>query len=388
MNALKHGMRSKKLALVREDSIAFENRRMKWLANADAQDDIEEFLVYQNVSLAVEIERLDQARFERITAAIESSDDDDDVAVHQLGQRLFFDPGGPTSMYGNRPQAGPGPRTSWSGQAPDPDDPRLLVHSLETSEAGCRWLRDCWEELRAQLEPGKFWQSYDRFRATRLLGYQPVDALKNRRIAEMLMASNALEPGGRNLYEELESDMDSAALARHWQEVAARWPDLVSPAEPDKCRQLLLDLVDRHIERLDAKLEVYEENANWNAERADVRFGFDPSPDGQRLCHYRIKCVNALQRGLAAYRKYHDQPKAERERDRPRYDRGGPAPEGSRSTLGDLARWAPGMTCCDHVPDQSFVVESAQPEECEVRAPAPEDRRFTIGDFGCPPEEM
>jgi hypothetical protein len=44
MNALKHGMRSRKLAILRDESIAFENRRLKWMANADAQDDIEEFL--------------------------------------------------------------------------------------------------------------------------------------------------------------------------------------------------------------------------------------------------------------------------------------------------------------------------------------------------------
>ena len=44
MNALKHGMRSRKLALLRDESIAFENRRLKWMANADAQDDFEEFL--------------------------------------------------------------------------------------------------------------------------------------------------------------------------------------------------------------------------------------------------------------------------------------------------------------------------------------------------------
>jgi len=29
---------------VNEDSIDFENRRLKWTANADAQDDFEEFL--------------------------------------------------------------------------------------------------------------------------------------------------------------------------------------------------------------------------------------------------------------------------------------------------------------------------------------------------------
>ena len=125
MNALKHGMRSRKLALLRDESIAFENRRLKWMANADAQDDIEEFLIYQNVSLSFELERVDQARHERIIAEIESSDDDDFVAVHQLGKRLFFDPGGPTPMYGNRPEFDPTPRTSGAERVSGDQSQRL-----------------------------------------------------------------------------------------------------------------------------------------------------------------------------------------------------------------------------------------------------------------------
>ena len=363
MNALKHGMRSRKLAILRDESIAFENRRLKWMANADAQDDIEEFLVHQNVSLSFELERLDQARHERIIAAIENSDDDDFVAVHQLGKRLFFNPGGPTPMYGNRPEFDPTPRTSWNGRAVDPDDPALLVRSLESSEAGCRWLRERWEELRAQLEPGKFWQSPDRFKATRLLGRQPVDALEDRRIAEIFLASDALDPAGPKPFEELLSDMDGPSLGRSWNALNARWPDLVSATVPDKCRQLLLDLVDRNIERLDAKLEVYEENADSDAERAVARLGFDSSPDGERIRHYRIKCLNAFYRGLDSYRKHHGKPKPERER--PRFDRGGPAPQDSRLTIGDAGRWAPEMKSSDHNPDRSFVVMNAQPEECE-----------------------
>jgi hypothetical protein len=44
MNALKHGNRSRKLALLCEESCAFEDRLRKWMAIGDAQNDIEEFL--------------------------------------------------------------------------------------------------------------------------------------------------------------------------------------------------------------------------------------------------------------------------------------------------------------------------------------------------------
>ena len=103
MNALKHGMRSKKQALLREDSFAFENRLRKWMAIADPDDDIGEFLVHRFVSLSFEIERVERAYLEGLTSLIENSDESELEAVHELGKRLFFDPAGPTALYGIRP---------------------------------------------------------------------------------------------------------------------------------------------------------------------------------------------------------------------------------------------------------------------------------------------
>jgi hypothetical protein len=110
------------------------------------------------------------------------------------------------------------------------------------------------------------------------------------------------------------------------------------------------------------------------AERTVARLGFDSSPDGERMRQYRIKCVNALHRGLAAYRKYHGKPKPERER--PRFDYGRPAPEDSRLWIEDAGLWAPEITSADHLPDWSFDVNNAQPDECEqaVARGAPPDR--------------
>jgi hypothetical protein len=56
MNAYKHGLRSKKQVLVREDSCAFENRKRKWMAKVDPSDDMAEFLAYQTVAAWTEIE--------------------------------------------------------------------------------------------------------------------------------------------------------------------------------------------------------------------------------------------------------------------------------------------------------------------------------------------
>ena len=67
---------------------------------------------------------------------------------------------------------------------------------------------------------------------------------------------------------------------------------------------MLLALADRNIDRLNAKLEVHEQNADTQAERTVARENFDRSPEGQALANYRIKAHNALFRGMANYRKY------------------------------------------------------------------------------------
>src|SRR5262245_8267033 len=74
MNALVHGLRSKKIALAREDSYAFENRRHRWLAIADACDDREEFLVYLSVCQSFSIEHAQRAQVERVSSLIENYD--------------------------------------------------------------------------------------------------------------------------------------------------------------------------------------------------------------------------------------------------------------------------------------------------------------------------
>ncbi|MFI5461638.1 MAG: hypothetical protein ACHRXM_40150, partial [Isosphaerales bacterium] len=352
MNAFKHGMRSKKQALLRDDSIAFENRLHRWMAIADPDDDMGEFLVHQNVCMSFEVERVRRAHLEGLTSQIENSDDTEHEAVHELGKRLFFDPSGPSQLYGNPGVVRRKLRTSWNGLAVDPNDPAVLVRKLESSEPGCRQMREVWEDLRAQLEPPKSWQSHHRLKAIRLLGRQPLDAIEDRRVAEIFVASHALNPVGESPFDDLQSDLTTTALARYREDVKAQWPDLVSTTDTARCRQILIDLADRNIERLNGKLELLEALADANAERTVARLSVDQSPDGQRLRAYHMKCVSALNRGFETFRKYQGKKKAEG-RDRKDEYAGMMAEDGGRR-IADFARWAPVVDASDHVPDGSF----------------------------------
>ena len=217
--------------------------------------------------------------------------------------------------------------------------------------------------LRAQLEPGKFWQSHDRLKAIRLLGRQPVDAVEDRRIAEIFVASHALNPVGDSPFDDLKSDMGTSALVRYRKEVTARWPDLVSTKETAQCRQILIDLADRNIERLNAELEVHEQNADANAERTVDRLSFDQSPDGQRIRAYKLKCINGFFRGIETFRKYQGKRQAEGRERKDEYA-GLMAKDGGQK-IADLGRWAAQMDASDHVPDGSFGVGAGERDSFE-----------------------
>ena len=304
MNALKHGIRSRKLALLREESIAFEERLRKWMAIGDAQNDVEEYLVYRNVCISFELDRAERARAERCRSLIENSDEEEVALAQAVGKQLFFDPAGPTSLYGNRTVAPSKQKTSWNGEAVDPNDPAALVKILEGSAAGCCWLRQEWQALRAQLDSTGFWQSHDRLKATRLLGRQPVEANDDRRVATIFVANDALRPAAKSEFDDLLTDMEDQQCNRYARAVRERWPDLYRTREKEDWRQMLVDLADQNIERLTAKLEVHEQNADAQAERIFARLSFDPSPEGEVLRNYQIKCTNALFRGMANYRNY------------------------------------------------------------------------------------
>jgi len=305
MNSLKHGLRSKKLALLREESYAFEARLRKWMAIGAANDDMAEYLTYRNVCLSFDLDRVETARFQRREALIENSDEAEIAEIRELGRRLFFDPAGATPLYGNLGYNSPKrKKTSWNGEALDENDPGVLVKRIERSAQGCVWLIEQFRALREQLESIGFWQSHDRLKIIRLLECQPNQANEDRRVALVFVASQALNPVSKAGFDDLLSDMNDTQLGRYRRAVRARWPDLFRQRDNAEWRQMLLDLVDQNIERLNAMLEVHEQNADVNAERTFARLNFDPSPEGEALRNFQMKCTDRFFRGMANYRKF------------------------------------------------------------------------------------
>ena len=289
---------------LREESCAFEDRLRKWMAIGDAQNDVEEYLVYRNVCLSFELDRAERARVERCTSLIENSDEDEVAEAQAVGKQLFFDPAGPTPLYGNPTFFSRKKKTSWNGQAVDPNDPAVLVKILESNAAGCCWLRDSGRRC------ARNWSLRDSGNPTigsRPLAFWAVSRSRRTTICASPRSSWPAMPWGqpaKTEFDDLLSDMEDPQRDRYAKAVRERWPDLFRTREKEEWRQMLVALADQNIERLNAKLEVHEQNADAQAERTFARLSFDPSPEGEALRNYLIKCTNALFRGMANYRKY------------------------------------------------------------------------------------
>ena len=317
-NARTHGQRAAREKIMRDESLFSEERRMRWGSNTDVSNDIEEFLLHQNVALAATFERVQRGHLEHVRSRIRNADEIERDAAHTLGSRLFFDPGGPIELYGHQPVGKKKDRPSSNAGALPLERPDQLVGQLESTAAGCRWMLDRWTELRSFLEePGGFWRGADRLKCLRLLGYHAVQVVDVRIVAEIFTASHALRPIDTP-FADLRTDTGEVDLPTFVSDIRARWPDLVGKRKPEQARQLLLELVDENIERIEELLETHEQDPDENNERIMHRMGVDPSREGQFYLQYELKYANAVKKGVSDLQRYQEKKRKEawrRERD-------------------------------------------------------------------------
>ena len=86
--------------------------------------------------------------------------------------------------------------------------------------------------------------------------------------------------------------------------IQSRWPQELFTNDIEKAKAMLLDLVERNVERLEAKLEVHTDREGEYLLRRAARQGFDDSPRGERLRRYEMACDRRFYRSLAAFWKH------------------------------------------------------------------------------------
>ena len=191
------------------------------------------------------------------------------------------------------------PRISFSGLADDPDDPARLVLQLESTPAGCRWLLDRWAELRDLLEQDLPWHSPDKFKAIRLLGKQPIDAVNVDEVASIFLACGVIDgrdPQKLDSFVELWNELLPGEEDRYKRRMLCRDTTFLTPEGEDEAKALLRGVVEKATTRLEALGAAHRERSN-SLEEAN-RLAFDGSVEGERLRRYQMSCNRALLRTL------------------------------------------------------------------------------------------
>jgi hypothetical protein len=305
MNALRHGLRSAALLLPGEDPQKLQELTETWVSSLKPRDSGEDDLVQDIVKAFWFNLRAGRAMHETLKGQIEQAVEQEDQSVGLDLRRLFWDAREPHCMYGIRSSACGGPHTSAPKTPEDPLDPSDLVRRLESSAKGCEALAAHWRSLRERAEQGLEWQSHDRLKAVRLLGRQPIEIVDDQRVWLIFVASFVLHPlGKKNAFEDFKTDMATVERPPFEDRIRLRWPGLLDESDTAKAKQALLDIVDRSLERLEAKLEVFRSIAGEQTTSRAGRLAFDQSAEGDRLRRYEMASHRRAHRCLDAFWKY------------------------------------------------------------------------------------
>ncbi len=261
-------------------------------------------------------ERIERAQDARVAAHIEQAGDREDLEVAGCIKRLFWDHRGPHAMYALSSVATGGPPSSWTGDVNNPNDPLVVLKWLEATAKGCRALLREWRKLLERIEEGLGWQAQDRLKAIRMLGRQPTDAAEDKRIVQIYVGAFAIKPNmKRKAYDDLKAEMATLDFKEFVNRVRDRWPLQVDASQMTKAREMLIDLVTRNIERLEAKLEVFEARSEELNDRNAALLALDKTAEGQIYQRYEMACQRKLSRCLADFWKHQRETEDEEEFD-------------------------------------------------------------------------
>ena len=307
LNATTHGLRAETLVLLDEDPQALDERREAWRACLLPCDDVEQRLVENAVVYTWLQDRARRAQAGRINANITNYGVDqgqtNEQEVEDLGRRLFKDRLGPLVFYPTGSHnigtySDRDPTTSHAGKQDDADLPFDLVLRLQSTVLGCEWLLGQWARLKTVLDQGQAWISSDKLKAVRLLGKQPFDAIDEKDVATIFLASFVLKEDKGRWDWEITMEMSKSDTITFRKNAATRQLDSLKPHDATEARNVLLEIIERASERLTAKAEVHRERTQVMAALAPDFLAFDDSPNGERLRRFDLANGRGLSRSL------------------------------------------------------------------------------------------
>ena len=306
---MKARIREKRLAALaesgrqcRENALAWLNELDPRIASFDPDNDYAKFEFEAAVGLAVNVERAKRFRKARRKEYVEELASREKDEALELGHELFFDPRGPARVYSS-PRFSRTEPNSQASVKDERDDPALLVGKLESTAAGCRWLRLAWAAIRGNLKPGNTRSPSDNFRMARLMGKQLLDALDIPEVAEVFLASHAYERRERNAFAELRSELCVDEIKARVLRMQRSATPAFTPRDAAEGRERLIAIIDRAQAQLRAKAVEYRKLANAEGAREALELTFDDTPEGKSLALDERQYTKAVSQYVASMRK-------------------------------------------------------------------------------------
>jgi hypothetical protein len=196
------------------------------------------------------------------------------------------------------------PNTSYAGDGKEETDrPAALVLSLQSTLVGCEWMLGQRAAPKAILDAGQVWLPCDKLKAVRLLGKQPIDAIDDRDVAMVFIATSVIT-GGPHWFWEISTELSEVDLGQFRNDAAARKFKSFKPKDVASAREALFSIIERATERLTLKAEVHRERARVIAALAPDLMAFEDGPEGERLRRFDLARSRGLSRSLEDLRKH------------------------------------------------------------------------------------
>jgi hypothetical protein len=305
-NAVKHGLFARSAVLPGEDLDEFRARVEIYREGLNPRNELQDDLARKAALSSWQHDRAvaaERSRAESELDELEKAAARERLEALELGNRLLFDRRGANEMYASREFHAKQPKTSFSDDPCDPDQPERLVLQLEQTAAGCGLLLQHWGELRGILERGQGWQSREKLVVSRLLGMQPIHVVHKPELAKIFLACHVIEPQFQGAFRELRCELDENSYNRYRACLSRRDVDELTPADAAAARAFLLKVVDDASARLRALEAGLQKKWDENQARARTLIALGISKTGEQIRRAQGSFNRLLLRNVDAVRR-------------------------------------------------------------------------------------
>jgi hypothetical protein len=286
------------------EKCAAETKRVDELAKGMfPDDDLGQFLVRRAASAASELETVQEHRARKRKEYVEDMADREACQARWLGDRLLEIECGPPCVPDwefyrrQRAQARRHGFEDWM------NDPGQVVKRLESTRGGCEWLAERFALVRECFEGrSRNWFTGDTFVVIRLLGKKPLDAIDDREVAEVLLASLAFDDDRRNAFVQLSETLGFKETTEFVEEISTRITPRLDFRNAEDGRRAINAMAERAIARLKAKAEEHRERDATEEARGARGREFDANSEGKPLLQNERDCARFLRQSLKLVR--------------------------------------------------------------------------------------